>query len=69
MTPIKDYNDLYDDYEAEQERKLARLPKCFECGEPIQDEDCYELDDERIVCPRCLNRYYRKDTEDFIRDY
>ena len=69
MPQIKDYNDLFDDYDAKQARELARLPKCFECGEPIQDEECYELDEERLVCPECLFRYYRRNTEDFTRDY
>ena len=67
--PIKDYNDLYDEHEADQARELARLPKCDECGEPIQDDYFYELDDNRYVCPECLERYFRRNTEDYTLDY
>lgn len=52
-------------YEAEQERKLNKLPKCYECGEPIQDEECYEINGE-LICPECLNENHRKFVEDYV---
>ena len=66
MPDIKDYNDFFNNHDAEQERALDLLPKCYECGQPIQDEECYELDEERLVCPECLERFYKKRTEDYI---
>lgn len=51
-------------HDAENEKWLARLPKCTECDEPIQDERCYEFDGE-LICPSCLEAYHAKDTDDF----
>ena len=59
--PLRDF-DLY---EAEQEKKMKKLPKCYECGEPIQDEECYEINDE-LICPKCLIENHRKFTDDYI---
>lgn len=50
-----------DIYEAEQERKLAKLPVCDDCGEHIQDDHYYDIDGY-IICPDCLKKY-KKDTE------
>ena len=44
MPHIPDYNDLHDEYEAEQERKLNKLPKCDCCGQPITDDYFYNID-------------------------
>ena len=43
---------------------LAKLPRCMDCGHPIQDDYYYELD-EGCVCPECLGLYYRKDIDDY----
>lgn len=59
--PVKDFLR----YDAEQCEKLEQLPKCSECGEPIQDEYCYEIND-MLVCEECLNICYRKPIENFI---
>ena len=59
--PIADYH-RYDD---EQQKKLERLPECAECGHPITDEDCFEINDE-LICEECLDNNHRKKTEDFI---
>lgn len=55
----------FDRYEAEQERELNKRPKCYECGEPIQDEECFEIND-CLICPSCLNENHRKFTDDYI---
>lgn len=57
--------DLWNIHEAEQERKLARLPVCSYCDEPIQDDFCYEIDGE-LICEDCLNDNHRRNTDDFI---
>jgi formylmethanofuran dehydrogenase subunit E len=63
MTP--DNYDLWERHEAEAERRLARLPKCVCCGEPIQDEYLFEINDE-LICIDCMNTYYKKETEYFV---
>ena len=65
---MPDYNDLFDRYENEREKELARLPKCYECDEPIIDEDCYEFDN-RLICPDCLKDNHKKYTNEFIEEY
>lgn len=61
-------DDPYEDYlrhEAEQERAAAKLPQCCECGEPIQDEFAYHINDEWI-CETCMKENYRKAVDDYV---
>lgn len=51
-------------YAAEQDRALERCPKCTICGDPIQDEHLYLINDE-FVCQACLDRDFKKSTEDY----
>jgi formylmethanofuran dehydrogenase subunit E len=51
-------------YDAQQAAKLDKLPKCDECGEPIQDEEFYEILGYNF-CPDCLESF-KKRTEDYI---
>jgi formylmethanofuran dehydrogenase subunit E len=51
--------------DAEQQAALDKLPVCYYCGEPIQDDFCYEINDE-IICEECLNANFRKQTDDLI---
>lgn len=55
----------FDRWDAEQERELERLPICCECGNRIEDDFCYEINDE-IICEACMEQY-RKFTSDFMR--
>lgn len=41
-------------YDSEQQEQLEKLPVCCECGEPIQDEHCFEID-SGYVCPGCMD--------------
>ena len=52
-------------WDEEQTKQLDKLPKCAECGEPIQDEECFEINGE-LICPGCLKSNHRKWTEDYI---
>lgn len=52
-------------HDAEQQRKLDRLPKCADCGEPVQDDHFYLINDE-VICPNCLESNYRKEIEDYV---
>lgn len=53
--PLRDF----DRYDSEQQRNLDMLPKCDICGEPIQDDYCYEINDE-LICHECLEANYKK---------
>ncbi len=55
--PIVDFNA----WDVEQHEALSKLPKCSDCGEPIQEDYYYEIGD-KLLCSDCLD-YYRKDTE------
>lgn len=59
--PVRDFMM----HDAKQTRWLKKLPVCAECGEPIQDEHCYEINGE-LICEDCLNTNHKKRTEDYI---
>ena len=59
--PIRDFEH----YDSGQARELKRFPICAECGEPIQDEHCFEINDE-LICEECLNQNHRKYVDDYI---
>ncbi len=64
MPYIPDYNDLHDRYEAEREKELEKLPECCYCGEHIQQDYAYCINDEWI-CDDCID-FFRKSVESFI---
>jgi len=57
--PLADFNR----WDAEQERRLARLPVCADCDEPIQTESAYYINGEWI-CEDCMESYRRDVNED-----
>ena len=63
---VPDINDELRLHEAEQEAYLESLPKCFNCGEPIQEEYCYEIDDE-LYCEECMKDEFRVCTANYER--
>lgn len=54
----------FDRWDAEQQRQLELLPVCCECGEPIQDDFCYQINDE-VICEACIEQY-KKFTADLM---
>ena len=50
--PVADFEA----YDAEQEAALELLPKCSHCGEPIQDDTCFLINDEPI-CENCMELF------------
>lgn len=52
-------------YEADRENELQKYPVCCNCGEHIQDEYCYLINDE-FLCEECLKNDFRRNTDDFI---
>lgn len=66
MDYVPDYTDLHAEYEREQERRLERLPKCEVCGEPIVDEQFYNIEGT-YICLECINDF-KVDTDDYMED-
>ena len=62
---IPDNYDLWEEHEAEQERRLAQLPECDHCGKPIQDEHYFDINGD-VMCEECLIENFRKDTDDYV---
>ncbi len=63
---IPDNYDAFRQHDAEQQRLLARLPKCSMCGERITDEQFYDIDGE-LFCLNCMeqNKVY---TDNYIEE-
>ncbi len=57
--PIADFHR----HDAEQQKKLEKLPRCSECRERIQSEFAYYITDEWI-CENCIEEYRREVTTD-----
>lgn len=62
---MPDNYSLWARHDAEQEAELQLLPLCCECGEHIQAETCFQINDE-IICEECMENY-RKYTDDLMR--
>lgn len=61
---MKDMIDFFNDYDREQTKKLAQLPKCDYCHEAIQDDFCYEINGE-LICEHCMESFFRKAVDEF----
>ena len=59
--PVSDFHR----HDAEQEKKIEKLPVCDYCDEHIQDEYAYYINGEWI-CEFCLDRHFRKDMIDYV---
>lgn len=64
---IPDSYDLWARHDAEQERALTLLPQCVCCGEPIQEDHCFDINGE-LYCETCLEDTFRRDTDDYIQE-
>lgn len=66
---IPDNYNLWEAHERRKEKLLEQLPLCeaHKCRHPIQDDYYFEIDGE-ILCEDCMNRRYRKNTEDFVNN-
>lgn len=56
---LPDGTALYEAYELQEYRRTLRLPRCAECDEPIDDDCCWEVNDEP-VCDLCMRRNHRR---------
>lgn len=59
--PVRDAERYY----GEQDEALEKLPKCSICGEAIQDDFLYEINDE-LVCEECLEREFKRRIEEYV---
>lgn len=55
----------WDSYCAAQADEQGPLPVCEECGDEIEDEYVFVINDA-IICEDCLNKNYRKRAADLI---
>ena len=62
---VPDNYDFFLQHDREMADALERRPKCCECNEHIQDDECFEINDD-LYCPKCMNNNFRKSTDDFI---
>lgn len=51
-------------YDREQQERLEQRPVCSYCGEHIQDDHYYRINDE-IFCPNCMENEFRKEIDDY----
>jgi formylmethanofuran dehydrogenase subunit E len=63
---IPDYNDLFNEFEAEQEQKEKKLPKCDCCGKRISTDKFFNVEGT-YICPSCIEDFI-VDTEDYMED-
>lgn len=59
--PVRDANEYFN----AQEEKLERLPKCCECGEPIQQEEAVEIDGN-WYCEDCEDKAWEKIRKEYL---
>lgn len=53
---IPDNYDIWRSHDAEQERRIARLPRCSECDNHITTEYAYYINGEWL-CDKCMDSY------------
>lgn len=54
----------WESQEREQDAWLAKRPVCCYCEEHIQHDHFFLINGE-VICPDCLESYFRKDVDDF----
>lgn len=52
----------FEHHDREQAKRLAELPKCDICDQPIQDDHYYLINGDN-VCSECLENEFRKDVD------
>lgn len=60
---VLDNHDLFLEHQSREDDRIARLPVCDWCKEPIQDEQFYKVDGE-YICKHCMDGCL-VDTEDY----
>lgn len=60
---VPDNYDLWEQHDREQERQLAKLPRCCSCDSPITDEYGYDWGDG-LFCWNCAEEWLREQAVD-----
>lgn len=55
-------------YQDELEKTRQALPVCSDCGEPLDEEFCYETFDGDLMCESCFDEYLEELKRDQKRD-
>lgn len=55
----------FDRFDREQQKRLDKLPVCADCGEAVQNDHYYLINDA-VICPDCMESGYRKEVDDYI---
>ena len=61
----EDNYSQWEEREADQERRIAKLPICVHCEQPIQDDRAWRVNDE-LYCESCAEEEFKVWTEDYI---
>ena len=64
MFDIPDNYSVWEAHEIEQSRWLERLPKCFHCKEPVQQEMAVYLSEYGYLCDDCIKNNMEEVIED-----
>lgn len=59
MTYIPDALDMWKAHDRKLQEAVENLPKCTECGEPIQASDAVYIN-EGFICDSCLQELRRE---------
>ena len=62
---MEDNYSMWEHHQREEDMWLARRPVCSVCGENIQEEIAYNINDE-LICPNCLDTHFQVFVEDYI---
>lgn len=61
---MPDNYSQWERHEAKKEAWLAKRPVCSYCGEPIQDDDLWDINGE-LYHTECAEMEFKKCTEDY----
>ena len=59
---IPDSYDLWEAHDRKQAKRIAELPVCDVCDDPIDDDFYYEINGENI-CEHCMDQFFRKEVD------
>lgn len=69
---MKDNYDFFREHEAKEAAWLAKRPVCAKCGEPIQDEYAYDInDDGQLFCEECKDEWleeHQVDVDNYVQE-
>ena len=66
LDPVRDAEAYYEAQEQAHIARRERLPRCSECGKPIETDTFYEVFDE-YICPDCMDKHIVY-TDDYLED-